>query len=258
MSDIEQLRRRVEAAERHFGALGEQQGKYRARLIQLMDQIEQRAADRESELNRCLSELQQLRRDHDQVKAMLQALLTVIETGRGDVLMVAFREMDRKASALVGEGSVGETPFAAKSSADEEPGFDIPHRVTAGLEDFRNGFEDVTSETLASEESESQDQTGIEAAQDRFEDVSGETLAAEEVEDETIAIGDEIFPEARGNSKLAPEITFTPPTAAQSPVAGIIQRIGQLTRELAEQPTPPKAPAAPVGPAAITIRRVAS
>ncbi|MGH6881186.1 hypothetical protein [Hypericibacter sp.] len=258
MSDIEQLRRRVEAAERHFGTIGEQQGKYRARLIQLMDQIEQRAAERESELNRCLSELQELRRDHDQVKAMLQALLTVIETGRGDALMAAFREMDRKASALVGEGPAGETPFAAKSSADEDAGFDIPHRVAAVVEDFGNGFEDVTPETLASEESELHGQTGIEPASDRFDDVSAETLAAEDIEDEATATGDEIFPEAEGQSELSPEISFTPPTAAQSPVAGIIQRIGRLTRELAEQPTPPRAPAAPVRPAAAPLKRAAS
>ena len=258
MSDIDQLRRRVEAAERHFGAIGEQQGKYRARLIQLMDQIEQRDAERESELNRCLSELQQLRRDHDQVEAMLQALLTVIESGSGDALMVAFGEMDRKASALVGEGPAGETAFAAKSSADEDASFDIPHRVTAVVEDFRNGFQDVPPETLAAEESEPQGEAAIEPAQDRFEDVTPETLAAEMVENETIATGDEISPEAEGHSELSLEISFTPPTAAQSPVAGIIERIGKLTRELAEQPTPPKAPAAPVKPAAVSIRRAAS
>jgi hypothetical protein len=258
MSDIEQLRRRVEAAERHFGAIGEQQGKYRARLIQLMDQIEQRAEERESELKRCLGELQQLRRDHDQVKAMLQELLTAIETGRGDTLVLAFREMDRKASALVGEGPAGETPFEAKSSADEDASFDIPHRVVANVEDFGNGFEDVTPETLASEESEIQSEAGIEPASDRFEDVNAETLAAEDIENETTATGDEIFPEAEGHSELSLEISFTPPTAAQSPVAGIIQRIGQLTRELAEQPTPRKAPAAPVKPAAVSIRRAAS
>jgi hypothetical protein len=255
MSDIEQLRRRVEAAERHFGTIGEQQGKYSARLIQLMDQIERRGAERESELNRYVGELQQLRRDHDQVKTMLQTLLAAIETGRGDALMSALHEMDRKASALVGEGPVGETPLAAKASDDEA---DL--EVT-GLEDFQNGFEDVTAETLASEESEPQDETGTELSQDRFEDVTSETLAAEETEDRTVATGDEIFPEAQGDSKPALEITFTPPTttptAAESPVAGIIQRIGQLTRELAEQPTPIKAPVTPVA-SAPAPRRVAA
>ncbi len=258
MSDIEQLRRRVEAAERHFGTIGEQQGKYSARLIQLMDQIEQRGAERETELSSCLGELQQLRRDHDQVKAMLQTLLAAIETGRGDALMGALHEMDRKASALVGEGPAGETPFAAKPPADEVAEIETADPAPAGIEDFRNGFEDVTAETLASEESEPQDEAGTEPAQDRFEDVTAETLAAEEVESETIATGDEIFPEAQGETEPGLEISFTPPGAAQSPVAGIIQRIGQLTRELAEQPTPARAPAAPVEPAAAALRRAAS
>jgi hypothetical protein len=125
-------------------------------------------------------------------------------------------------------------------------------------EDFGNGFEDVAPETLASEESELQGEIGIDPASDRFEDASAATLAAEDVENETTATGDEIFLEAEGHSELSLDISFTPPTAAQSPVAGIIQRIGQLTRELAEQPTPRKAPAAPVKPPAVSIRRVAS
>jgi len=253
MSDIEQLRRRVEAAERHFGTIGEQQGKYSARLIQLMDQIEQRAADRESELSRYLGELGHLRRDHDQVKSMLQTLLAAIEAGGGDALMAALHEMDRKASALVGEAPVGETPFATKEPSDDETDLEV-----TGLDDFQNGFEDVTAETLAAEEAEAQGEAEIEAAPDRFEDVTPETLAAEEAEEQAAETGDEILAEAQAGLEAETESAAGPSIAAESPVAGIIQRIGQLTRELAEQPMPAKAPRAPAEPTPTTLRRAAS
>jgi len=254
MSDLEQLRRRVEAAERHFGSIGEQQGKYSARLVQLMDQIERRAAERESELSRYLGELQHLRRDHDQVKSMLKTLLAAIEAGGGDALMTALHEMDRKASALVGEAPVGEMPHAGR-----EPQQDEADLAATGTEDFQNGFEDVAEETLAAEEAEPAGEVEIEAAgeaeidaaSERFEDVTPETLAAEEAQEQAAIAGDEIFPEAQPGSEPGAQ-----PATAESPVAGIIQRIGQLTRELAEQPTPAKTPAAPAEPA--KQRRVAS
>jgi hypothetical protein len=245
MSDLEQLRRRVEAAERHFGTMGEQQGKYSARLVHLMDQIEQLAVERESELSRHLSELEHLRRDHEQVKSMLKTLLAAIEAGGGDALMAALHEMDRKASALVGEAPVGETPHLADShNGDADPD-------ATGAEDFQNGFEDVAEETLAAEESELPGEAEIEPASERFEDVTPETLAAEEAQEESAAAEDEIFPEAQPEAEAE-----APPATAESPVAGIIQRIGQLTRELAEQPTPAKTPAAPSDSA--KLRRVAS
>jgi hypothetical protein len=255
MSDIEQLRRRVEAAERHFGTVGEQQGKYSARLIQLMDQIEQRAAERESELSRYLGELQQLRRDHDQVKVMLQTLLSAIEAGGGDALMAALHEMDRKASALVGEGPIGETPFAAK---EKESFDDVADLEVTGPEDFRNGFEDVTPETLAAEEAEAQGEAEIGTAADRFEDVTPETLAAEAAEEQAAIGEDVIFPEAQTAPGAETETAISLPAAPESPVAGIIQRIGQLTRELAEQPLPAKTSAVPAEPVPAKLRRVAS
>ncbi|QEX21241.1 hypothetical protein FRZ61_11640 [Hypericibacter adhaerens] len=275
MSDIEQLRRRVEAAERHFGSIGEQQGKYSARLIHLMDQIEQRAADRESELGRYVGELQALRRDHEQVKAMLQALLGAIETGGGEAIMATLHEMDRKASALVGEGPAGEESFTAMDS----PAAEEADLEAAGRDDFQNGFEDVTAETLAAEEAalepEAETDTEIEpeaeieaeaeaeiepdTTADRFEDVTPETLAAEEAEEQALAAStDVIAPEARVELEMETRIVAPAPTTAQSPVAGIIQRIGQLTRELAEQPTPIKAPAPPAEPAVAKQRRAAS
>jgi len=252
MSDIEQLRRRVEAAERHFGTIGEQQGKYSTRLIQLMDQIEQLSAERESELSRYLGELQQLRHDHDQVKAMLQTLLTAIEAGGGDALMTALREMDRKASALVGEGPAGETPFAAKGTPDDEADLEM-----TGRDDFQNGFEDVAVETLAAEEVDALGETDVETTQDRFEDVTPETIA-EEADEQAGATEDEIFPEAQAELEMEMTMADDAPAAAESPVAGIIQRIGQLTRELAEQPSPVRASAAPAEAAPVRLRRVAS
>jgi chromosome segregation ATPase len=256
MSDIEQLRRRVEAAERHFGTIGEQQGKYSERLIHLMDQIERRGTERESEINRYLDELQQLRRDHEQVKAMLQALLAAIEAGGGDALMSALREMDRKASALVGQGPASEMPFAAKGLSDEEVDLDGREMEIGALDDFQNGFEDVAPDMLATEEFETDDETGIEAIEEGFEDVTPETLAAEEAEEAVGAVSDEIVPET-APAEMAIEIPAQT-AAAASPVAGIIQRIGQLTRELAEQPLPARAPAAPAELSGVELRRIAS
>jgi predicted nucleic acid-binding Zn-ribbon protein len=246
MSDLEQLRRRVEAAERHFGSMGEQQGKYSARLVQLMDQIERRAAERESELSHYIGELQHLRRDHDQVKSMLKTLLAAIEAGGGDAVMAALHEMDRKASALVGEVPAGEMPRAAREPQQDEAALEA-----TGTEDLQNGFEDVAEEVLAAEEAELPGEAEIEAAPERFEDVTPGTLAAEEAQEQTTAVEDEIFPEAQPAAEAG-----APSATAESPVAGIIQRIGQLTRELAEQPTPAKTPTAPAEPS--KLRRAAS
>lgn len=227
MSDIEQLQRRVEAAERRFGVLGEQQGKYSARLIQLMDRIEQRAAERERELDACIGELLRLKQDHEQVKTMLHALLAAIEAGGGDALMTALHEMDRKASALVGESPVDAMPAAAPA-----PAFAPQAPVVAGGEAFAGQFEDVTAETLVAEE----------AAE--YEAGAGDQIMADGEAEAGLAAGHE--------QAIEP---------AASPVAHIIQRIGQMTRELADQP-PAEAPALTARPQVrqvqVALHRVAS
>ncbi|MFZ5790733.1 MAG: hypothetical protein ACOY3L_08555 [Pseudomonadota bacterium] len=224
MSDIEQLQRRVEAAERRFGMMGEQQGKYSARLIQLMDRIEQRAAERERELDRHIGEMQRLKRDHEQVKTMLHALLAAIEAGGGDALMAALHEMDRKASALVGE-----SPAAEMSAAQAAAMLAPAEKTVAAGEMFQGHFEDVTPETLAAEEAAENEA----AAEDRV------------ATDVQAGTGDT---EAGG----AP---------SASPVAHIIQRIGQMTRDLADQPqaaAPALAARPQVRHVQVTLHRAAS
>jgi len=101
---------------------------------------------------------------------------------------------------------------------------------------------------------------GGEAFAGQFEDVTAETLVAEEAAEYEAGAGDQIMADGEAEAGLAAghEQAIEP---AASPVAHIIQRIGQMTRELADQP-PAEAPALTARPQVrqvqVALHRVAS
>lgn len=103
MTDLAQLQQRVERAERRFGALGAEQGKHGARLVDLMDRIEQRWAHRQQEIEVYVAEIARLKSEYDQVKAMLQDLLLAIEAGGEETLAATMQDLANRAAAIVGE-----------------------------------------------------------------------------------------------------------------------------------------------------------
>ncbi|RMD63417.1 MAG: hypothetical protein D6826_04990 [Alphaproteobacteria bacterium] len=115
MPGIEELRQRVEEAERRFGLIEEERLRYSERLIGLMNAIETRlqaqnaeierlrreVADREAQIAARAHEMAHHAEENEQLREMLHGLLQAIEAGTRDALMETIQEMDRTVSALV-------------------------------------------------------------------------------------------------------------------------------------------------------------
>jgi seryl-tRNA synthetase len=203
MSDLTELQQRVEQAEQRFGSIGTQHAKYSARLIDLMDQIERQASERQQEIEGFAKEIARIRNERDQIKTMLQDLLHAIEAGSHEVLNETLRELDNRASAILGETTTPDAPA----------GTVVP---------FTGRFEDVSAAEL---EAEIQTETAVAAPQ---EPVAVESEVSAAVASETDY--EPKLPTAMVDSAIA--------TLGESPVAEIIERISLLTRALIETRTP--------------------
>ena len=221
MSDLVDLQQRVEQAEQRFGTLGSQHAKFSARLIELVDQLERQTNERRKEIDVYVNEIARIRQERDQVKTMLHDLLHAIEAGSHVVLNDTLRELDRRASAILGE-----TPAPSASTGTVVP--------------FTGHFEDVSAAALAAEA------------------VAEEQAAV--TPEETVAVECEIGDTAASEIEYGPKLPAEQPGDAasplgESPVAEIIERIGLLTRALVETRTPGAARQAEDGEA--TVRRIA-
>jgi len=204
MSDLVDLQQRVEQAEQQFGTLGSQHAKFSARLIELVDQLERQTNERRKEIEVYVNEIAHIRQERDQVKTMLHDLLHAIEVGSHAVLNDTLRELDRRASAILGE-----TPTPSASTGTVVP--------------FTGHFEDVSAAELAAET------------------VAEEQAAV--TPEETVAVESEIGDTAANEIEYGPKLPAAQPVDAasplgESPVAEIIERIGLLTRALVETRTP--------------------
>lgn len=158
MSDLTELQQRVEHAEQRFGALGSQHAKFSARLIELMDQIERQATERQQEIQLYVTEIAQARQERDQVKTMLQDLLHAIEAGSHAVLSDTLHELDRRASAILGA---------------------MPVPVSTGtVVPFTGRFEDVSAAELEAE-------TAAEANESSADAVEGDPEVNDALANET-------------------------------------------------------------------------
>ncbi len=204
MSDLVDLQQRVEQAEQRFGTLGSQHAKFSARLIELVDQLERQTNERRKEIDVYVNEIARIRQERDQVKTMLHDLLHAIEAGSHAVLNDTLRELDRRASAILGE-----TPAPSASTGTVVP--------------FTGHFEDVSAAELAAET----------VAEEQAAVTPEETVAVES------KIGDTAAREIEYGPKLpAAQLVDAASPLGETPVAEIIERIGLLTRALVETRKP--------------------
>lgn len=103
MSEIQELKQRVEAAEQHFGQVDEQHRKYSERLLDLMKSIEEGHGQWQAEVDQHRREVERVRGENEQLRSMLHSLLQAVDTGSRDRLCDTMRELDSKVSAIVGQ-----------------------------------------------------------------------------------------------------------------------------------------------------------
>jgi len=102
MTGLDELRKRVEAAENHFGLMSTQSRKYSERLTRLVSQMEQAHAEQHREIAQLNGRLGQFEQENGLLKAMLMGLLQAIENGSDGVIDHAVRDLEGRIGRLVG------------------------------------------------------------------------------------------------------------------------------------------------------------
>lgn len=121
MTEINDLRQRVEAAEERFGLMDEQQRHYSARLIGLIETIEAQLAAARSEVERQIAENQRLSQENEELRGMLHSVLRSIEQ---KTFTETLQNLESRVSALVGQGDVPAAPTAADAAEEDVPAMD--------------------------------------------------------------------------------------------------------------------------------------
>ena len=142
MTDIDELRQRVEEAERSFGLIDEQHANYSGRLVTLIDAIRQALDERQLAVDR-------LSQENEQLRTMLLSLLHAIEAGSGKGFSDIMTGIEGELSAMI-SGSPAPPPPEAEPAS--------PHPEEAPSED--DALEEVASEAEAPD---SEDETADEA-----------------------------------------------------------------------------------------------
>jgi hypothetical protein len=151
MSDLEELRTRVEAAEEHFGLIADQQKGYSQRLIALLNITEQKDQT-----------IGKLEYENEQLRTMLFSLLQSIE--KGDTTNT-LQDMDARISAMTSEA----VEIENKSSNDD---LSLPAPVDEAEEEeeISSLAEDV-SESDGSASPENTDEDGIDEIEELVTDL---------------------------------------------------------------------------------------
>lgn len=129
MIGIEELSTRVTQAEQRFGLISAEHAKYSARLVSLLNTVENRlheqetAAERQAEINaRLQNERDQAHGENEQLRDMLLSLLKAVENGGRDQVMLTMQTLEARVSALVIDGAAEEdvaVPVEAATAEDE-------------------------------------------------------------------------------------------------------------------------------------------
>lgn len=203
MSEINDLRERVEAAEARFGLIDEQQRHYSDRVIGLIETIEAQLATARSEIENQIAENQRLNQENEELRGMLHSVLRSIEE---KTFTRTLQNLEAKVSALVGgaqaAGSAAEVPAAAveesASAAPDEPEAVVEADDAAALEseaemileaapeedlESAAGEEAAVGVTAEENEPEMPEEPAETAAEDLPEEPA-EALAAEPVSEE--------------------------------------------------------------------------
>lgn len=150
MSDITELRQRVEAAEQSFGLIGERERKYSERLIHLIGSIERELQEHREALAWRDSRLVTLERENGELRTMMHSLLQAIEDGGQDRIGAVVSDLDQRVTSLL---SASEAPTAQPAQADDpEPEEEEPEPDPVSPEDEADFLEiledDCTTEAV--------------------------------------------------------------------------------------------------------------
>lgn len=243
MSDFEELRKRVQAAEQQFAAIAQQRRDYGQRLMDMIALHERNLAQTESRMAalraeaeeaRALArqreeELQRVSGENEQLRQMLHSLLRAIESGRSNEFDDTMRELDRRISAMVEaqSDSAGSQDAAAPREAAPEPPQPTPEppqpapeagvmadfpveaiRRTARRElEELEALEALEAEALGEAEQTSEVQDGPETAGIGYPGIEPESVAA---------------PGAHGEGRSVPDVPVAAPEdkRARDPASG--------------------------------------
>ena len=102
MSYIDDLRQRVDAAEKRFDMTDDRNRKYSEWLIDLMSAVEESHRQKQGEIDQLKAQIERLSVENEDLHGMLRAILDTVEEGSRDRLSEAIHELDTKASVLTG------------------------------------------------------------------------------------------------------------------------------------------------------------
>ncbi len=215
MSYIEELRQRVETAERRFGLIDEQQRRYSERLITLMNALESAQEERQGETAAHQARIVELERENGELRGMLHALLLGVEAGSRDTLADTLRDLDARLSGMV-------PPTVTPS----EVPVDAPVEAIAVDEELAAEDLVVPEDVAADEDTGAEDP--VAAAEQAVADLLGadaEDGAVEELDLQDM-VDDEI---------VAEDVALEEPAAGDpdSPVAEMIERLADETQDFA-------------------------
>jgi hypothetical protein len=203
MSYIEELRQRVESAERRFGLIDEQERRYSERLIALMNALETAQTEKQTEAASHTARIAELERENGELRGMLHALLLGVEAGSRDTLAGTLRDLDSRLSGLLGsapapaaEDAVGldtvslgaeiEEAVAVKGAELDAAG-DAPEAAEIEAEthaDEEPVAEEVAAEEIMAEEIMAEEITAVDA-------LAEESLPEDAVEEDPVAAAEQ-------------------------------------------------------------------
>ncbi|WP_419901869.1 hypothetical protein [Kiloniella sp.] len=158
MSDLEELRLRVEAAEEHFGLITDQQKGYSQRLIALLNVTEQKDQS-----------ISKLEGENEQLRTMLYSLLQAIEKGDTSNTL---QDMDTRISVMTGQvvDTAEETPPPETHPAIQKEEL-TPDSEEPIADSATNDLEEID---LALEDSDEADTQADDIEAETISDESGE------------------------------------------------------------------------------------
>lgn len=215
MSYIDELRQRVETAERRFGLIDEQQRRYSERLITLMNALESAQEERQGEAASHQARIAELERENGELRGMLHALLLGVEAGSRDMLADTLRDLDTRLSGMVpSAAALDETPVEAVAVDEEPPAEDlvVPEDDAAEEEtDAVAAAEQAVAELLnAGAEDEAEDLVveGMTDDEIVMEDLASEVAAADDLGSPVADMIERLADEAQDFAAAEPELAF--------------------------------------------------
>lgn len=210
MSYIEELRQRVESAERRFGLIDEQERRYSERLIDLMNALETAQTEKQTEAAAHKLRIAELERENGELRGMLHALLLGVEAGSRDTLAGTLRDLDSRLSDLLGAAP------APAVETDEAAGLDT---VSLGAE-IEDAVAATETEIDTADEAPGAAAPGLEIAPETAVD---EEIAAEAPPVEEMAAEETAAEDIAAEEVVVEDVAAEDVTAEDAPAAGVAE-----------------------------------